>query len=330
MKIRIVSPFPEGVPFGSNVTGYRWAAMLAQLGHDVLVTDADRDEACDLLIALHLETSAAAVHESYRSAPARPVFVAVGGRELAGGAKPGVQRAAELATRILTFQAQTPLSFPKPLQHKTQVIYPSAPPLRPQPLPRRDCFVVCVPAHLNRAKDPLRAAMAARDLPAHSRIQVEHFGEDADPELAEAARRETARGGRYRWSGLVPNTQMRARLASSHLAVFASETTTGNAIAEALVDRVAILAARGDSNVGLLGEKHPGYFEPGDTKTLTELMFRAESDPAFLKLLRAATAEAAKKLRAAEERRVWQKLLASRSPKKKTPAGSLAARSGRS
>lgn len=58
---------------------------------------------------------------------------------------------------------------------KLAVIYQSARPPAHAARPL-DVFEVLVVGHLRAEKDPLRAAKAARLLPAVSRIKIEHFG----------------------------------------------------------------------------------------------------------------------------------------------------------
>ena len=58
--------------------------------------------------------------------------------------------------------------IPKPLRRKSRVIYQSAEPIRASRSRASGIFDVCVVGHLRGEKDPLRAAMAVRDLPSQS------------------------------------------------------------------------------------------------------------------------------------------------------------------
>ena len=65
-------------------------------------------------------------------------------------------------------------------------------------------MVVAVIGHLRDVKDPLRAAEAARLLPAESRIRIEQVGRAYTPQWAARARAEMAANPRYRWRDDVP------------------------------------------------------------------------------------------------------------------------------
>ena len=68
----------------------------------------------------------------------------------------------------------------------------------------QDRFTVCVLGHLRPVKDPFRTALAARLLPAESRIRVVHVGAALSEEMAELARAEAAENPRYRYVGELP------------------------------------------------------------------------------------------------------------------------------
>jgi len=81
-------------------------------------------------------------------------------------------------------------------------------------------------------------------------------------------------------------------------------------VSEALAAGVPILASRIPGNVGLLGERYPGYFAAGDTAGLTRLLRRAETEPGFLARLASACRGRAALVRPSRERRAWRALLA--------------------
>lgn len=81
-------------------------------------------------------------------------------------------------------------------------------------------------------------------------------------------------------------------------------------ISEAIVTGTPILASRIAGNVGLLGEDYPGYFKVGDARGLARLMWRAETDAAFLQSLREHVNGLAGKFAPELEREAWRSLLA--------------------
>jgi hypothetical protein len=90
--------------------------------------------------------------------------------------------------------------------------------------------------HLRDVKDPLRAAEAARLLPADSRVRIEQVGRAYTPEWATRARTEMATNPRYRWRDDVPPAAVRRLLARSHAMVISSLSEGGaNVVSEAAV-----------------------------------------------------------------------------------------------
>ena len=82
-----------------------------------------------------------------------------------------------------------------------------------------------------------------------------------------------------------------------------------NALGEAAVLGVPILASRVPGNVGLLGARHPGLFAFGDTRALRRLLLRAESDASFRARLARASRRIAPLFRPARETAAWRALL---------------------
>ncbi len=100
-------------------------------------------------------------------------------------------------------------------------------------------------------------------------------------------------------------------LARSRLLVLSSRTEGGaNAVSEAIVCGVPVVATRIDGSVGLLGSDYRGYFGVGDTAALSRLLHRAESDHGFLSALRAHCTSLAPMFDPGRERKAWRDLLA--------------------
>jgi glycosyltransferase involved in cell wall biosynthesis len=170
---------------------------------------------------------------------------------------------------------------------------------------------VCVLGHLRPVKDPFRTALAARLVPAASRLRVLHLGAALSPEMAAQARAEAAENPRYRWLGEVSRGRALRLLGRCRLLVLTSEMEGGaNAISEALAVSVPVLSSHIAGSVGLLGAEYPGYFPVGDTAALAKLLERAESDATFHLELQ----QWCKRLRPlvdpARERQSWADLLA--------------------
>jgi glycosyltransferase involved in cell wall biosynthesis len=128
--------------------------------------------------------------------------------------------------------------------------------------------------------------------------------------MATRARAEADRNRRYRWFGELTRTRTQRVLASSQLCVLSSRMEGGaNALSEAIVAGVPVLASRIDGNVGILGEDYPGLFDVGNTRELAQLLIRAETEQHFLSDLRQRVKKLAPLFNPQRERRAWSNLL---------------------
>jgi glycosyltransferase involved in cell wall biosynthesis len=165
--------------------------------------------------------------------------------------------------------------------------------------------------HLRAEKDPFRTALAARLLPAESRVRVLHCGKAHGPKWASRAEAEMRINPRYHWKGEVSAGQVRQVFLRSHLMVISSLQEGGaNVVSEALVAGVPIIASDIAGNIGLLGRDYGGYFRVGDETSLAEQIRRAEVDEEFLKSLERQGRALAPMFTPEQELAAWQKLLA--------------------
>ena len=312
MRIILVTPAPPGSRTGNRTTALRWARILRELSHRVRVVGRWDGEPCDLLLALHARKSQTSVERFYDAHPERPIVTALTGTDIYHGLarSPRTLRSLLIASRLISLQPLAELQLPKKLRTKTRVIYQSVVPRRFDARPSGRTFDVSVIAHLRPLKDPFRAALAARRLPRESRVRVLQVGGALYPRMAVRARDEVLCNPRYRWLGEIPRWKALRVLARSRLLVVSSKLEGGaNVVGEAVVAGVPILASRIPGNVGLLGETSPGYFEPGDTRELTRLLHRAETEPGFLKRLRSHIGRKQPLFAPAREKRAWRSLL---------------------
>ena len=314
MKIVLITPEGPTSRTGNRVAASRWARILRGLGHRVRTAPDYDGRPADLMVAVHAWRSAAAIEKFKSTYPARPVVLQLSGTDIYHyiDADPvPTLRSMELADRLVALNDLAWRVVPKQLRPRLVVIHQSAQPL---PRPRRptQAVVVSVIGHLRDVKDPLRAAKAARLLPADSHIRVEQVGRAYTPQWAARARAEMAANPRYFWRDDVPAAAVRRLLARSHAMVISSFSEGGaNVISEAIVAGVPVLASRMDGNVGLLGAAYPGYFPVGDTQALARLLQRVECEPRFVARLGKALARRAPLFRPAREAAAWRRLLAS-------------------
>ncbi|MBI3453692.1 MAG: TIGR04348 family glycosyltransferase [Rhodospirillales bacterium] len=313
MHIVLVTPAARGTRHGNRTTAVRWARILRRLGHRVKIATDYAGEPAALMIAVHAWRSAAAIARFRAARPQGKLILALSGTDineyLAADPAPTL-RSMETADRLVMLHDAAIGKVPRRLRGKIRVIHQSAPPL---PRPRRfggRHFTAAVIGHLREVKDPLRAAAASRLLPEGSRLRVVHVGAAHTPVWAAEAEAEMRANPRYVWRGDVSGAAVRRLLAQSHLLVHTSLAEGGaNAVSEAVIAGVPVIASRIEGNIGLLGRDYPGYFAVGDTAALARLLRRAENDREFYRLLKRKCRARARMFRPAREVGAWRRLL---------------------
>lgn len=292
----------------------RWARILRRLGHRVTIAPDYTDAPADAMVAIHAWRSAEAIRRFKERYPDRPLILQLSGTDIYQYIDEDPEptlRSMEIADGLVALNGLAWRKVPRPLRRKLRVIFQSVPKPAARPQPGRGRIDVAVIGHLRDVKDPLRAAEAARRLPADSRIRIVQIGRAYTPEWAARAKAEMAANPRYVWRDDVPRAAVQRLLLASHAMVLSSKSEGGaNVISEAVVAGVPILASRMDGNVGLLGADYPGYFPVGDTEALARLLRRIETEPKFVARLRRAIARRAPLFRPEREIAAWRKLLA--------------------
>jgi putative glycosyltransferase (TIGR04348 family) len=265
------------------------------------------------MIALHAWRSAGSIRRFRERHPHRPLIVALSGTDIyeyiVRDPTPTL-RSLACADRLVALQELARRRVPARFRGKVRVVHQSAAPLDAAARERTRDFEVAVIGHLREVKDPLRAAAAARALPASSRIRIVHLGAAETPRWRAMALAEMKRNPRYVWRGERPRADVRRLLGRARALVLSSLSEGGaNVISEALAAGVAVLASRIDGSVGLLGRDYPGYFAAGDTPALARLLARIETDAKFLRRLQRAIERRAHLFRPARERAAWKHLI---------------------
>jgi putative glycosyltransferase (TIGR04348 family) len=312
MKIILVTPAPPGSRKGNRITALRWARLLRQLGHRVVVREEYHGERCDVLIALHARRSFGAIETFRRLRPQSPLIVALTGTDLYEDihTDPSARQSLELASRLIVLQPLGIEELPRRFRDKARVIFQSVEMPHGTPKPRENIFEICVLGHLRPVKDPFRAALAARLLPASSKIRVVHVGAALSADMAKQAEAEAIVNPRYRWLADLPRTKALRVLARCRLLVLTSLMEGGaNVVSEAIAAGVPVLSSRVSGSVGILGEDYPGYFPVHNTEALAALLNRAETDAPFYKTLRSRCRRLRPLVAPARERESWRRLL---------------------
>ena len=204
------------------------------------------------------------------------------------------QRSLAMADRMVVLQPGALDELTAAQRTKSDVVFQSAPSLKPAPRPTRHFEVVQV-GHLRHEKDPFTPITALRMLPHESHIRLVHIGTALDTHHADTMRIVTRDEPRLKWLGGLSRSQTRQRIKRAHLLVIASRMEGGaNVIVEAVTAGVPVIASRISGNVGMLGEDYPGYFALGDAAACAAILRRCETDGAFYQRLEKACAKRAK------------------------------------
>ena len=313
MRIILVTPAGVGPRSGNRITAARWARILRSLGHRVAIRTEWDGAGADVLIALHAWRSAPSVTRYRSRFPTRPLIVALTGTDVHSflhSDEATTRRSLEEADALVALHELVREALPAEFLSKVHVVHQSVPNPGLLRRPSKRSFDVCAVGHLRQEKDPLRAADAARAMPAASRLRVLHAGEARDPHWADIARREMVRNRRYRWLGGLPGWRVRRLYARTHAMVISSVMEGGaNVVSEAVVAGLPVIASRIPGNVGLLGADYPGYYAPRDTDALRDVLWRAESAPGFLHELARHGEQRAPLFAPEREREAWRQLL---------------------
>lgn len=313
MRILLITPAPATSLAGNRATAERWAHILQMLGHQVEVTTEFSGQNVDLLIALHAWRSADAIQRFKNVCANRPLIVAITGTDayqFIHSHPDTTLRSIELADHLVGLHGLISNTLPPDQRHKMHVIYQSAEPIR-QRAPCTEYFHVAVLGHLRDEKDPLRPALAVRNLPATSRIQIHQYGKAHSSEWADAATAEMNTNPRYTWHGETSHNKIRQVYQRTSLLVLPSRMEGGaNVISEAVIAAVPVIASDIEGSVGLLGARYPGYYPVEDEIVLGEQLLRAEQDPQFYQALLRHCAARQPLFTIENETRSWQDLLA--------------------
>lgn len=316
MRVAIVAPVDTSSSRGNGVTARRWQALLAELGHTVVLgAPADAAPSTDLLIALHARKSAAAIQDFQHRQPGVPIVLAMTGTDLHIDlpASAAAQASVARADRIVVLYHGAQQHLDPAHRDKVHVILQSVPERQqePQPEPAGDRFEVCVLAHLRDVKDPLCAARAAARVPTELAVQVSLAGGAIEQKWLDLVAAEQVRNQAFTYLGELDPQAAAGLLGRSHAMVISSRSEGGaNVLSEAIVAGVPVLASRIDGNVGLLGADYTGYFPVGDDAALAVLLGRAARDRGFLFSLRDQVLELQPRFEPARERESWAELLA--------------------
>ena len=245
MNIRLVTPAPPGSRAGNRASANRWATLFRRLGHRVAVSTDYRGEAADIMVALHAWRSAGAISRFATEHPDRALVVVVTGTDayrFIDTHRETTLASLDAADHIVGLHDLLGNALPEKFHDRLRIIVQSARP-RGHRQPAKRSFRVCFAGHLREEKDPLRPALAVRELPPESRLRVDAYGGAHSEDWAEAAYEEMRINPRYRWHGEIPHAELRRVYSRSHLLVLPSVMEGGaNVISEAVMAGLPVIA----------------------------------------------------------------------------------------
>jgi len=289
LKISLITPAKKQARSGNRSTAKRWGSFLRKIGHRVNIEIDYKGQDADLMIAIHAWRSADSILRYREKYPDGPLIVCLGGTDVNTFLKTDPKttlRSMEVANALICLHDLIGKELPIFLRKKLHLVRQSAIPLPCSRRPAYHNFDICIIGHLRDEKDPFRTALAARLLPATSKIRVIHLGKAHTANFASQANKEMIINPRYRWIGDVPGWRVRRELIKTRLMVISSNQEGGaNVVSEAIVAGVPIIASNIPGNVGLLGQNYNGYYPVGNEQKLAELLERVEGDQIFLNTL---------------------------------------------
>ena len=309
--VEIVAPTLATERAGNSVTAQRYAQLFGEIGLSTSVTGEPSGRG-RVVVALNAFRTAAAITAAATSS-AQVVVVLTGTdvyRFMATD-RVVVMGSLDRSDRLVGLNDRVGECLEPHHRARLTIIHEGAHPVEvPRSAPSKE-FVVAVVGHLRDEKDPTTVAAAMRLLPATSRIVARHYGGAHSAEWASWARREAASNERYRWQGEVPWREMGTVYAHSHVLVNSSVMEGGaNAISEAVMAGLPVLATDIPGNVGVLGEHYPGYYTVGDHHALADLLLALECDPSQLAALEDRVMAMQPRFTVDRERRRWAELFA--------------------
>ena len=309
----LVSPAMAESNNGNWHTAHRWANFLSNHCDIALLPhwpSPSLQRTPEAMVALHARRSAASIRAWAEAWPGKPLIVVLTGTDLYRDIHTDAeaQQSLALATHLVVLQDAGLAALPEAFRGKAQVIYQSAPALKPAAKSTRR-FGALMVGHLRGEKDPLTFMQAAtRDFAVG--IHFEQIGMALEPHFSDAARATEQHTARYHWLGGLSRAATRQRIKRAHVLVNCSLMEGGaHVILEAVQSGTPVLASRISGNIGMLGETYAGYFSPGDDAQLAALVRRCAAEPDFLALMQSQCNARASLFSPHEEKRLVINLL---------------------
>lgn len=289
----------------------RWQRLLKSLGYQSSITEAWSGKPCDLLVALHAKRSHQSIQRFKKLYPTHPVVLVMTGTDIYRDfdKTTKVIDSMKMADAIVVLQSKALESLPKRFHKKVTVIYQSISTVTRKP-PPKGYWLSTLIGHLRPEKDPFCAPHSLDLIPALSQLKLIHLGKAMSPSMERQAIAMMEHQSRYQWLGELSHGKTLQWLARSNIMVISSRMEGGaHVVSEAIAIGVPVIASDIPGNRGLLGDDYPAYFPVGDIKALSELLYKAESNPIFYQKLNKAILTRKKLVQPELERKSIQVLM---------------------
>ena len=208
------------------MTALRWARILRELGHRVVIAEEYQGERCDVLVALHARRSHTSIVRFHHKHPELPLILALTGTDLYGDihTDASAQESLEMVDRFILLQPAGIEELSEHLRHKAWVIYQSitAPPGRF--VPKKSVFELCVLGHLASREGPISYCDGSpTTAPVFPYSGGYTLGGALTDDMRAQADAEAATNPRYRWLGELPRWRALRVLARSRVLVLTSQ-----------------------------------------------------------------------------------------------------------
>ncbi|QQL44693.1 glycosyltransferase [Sulfuriroseicoccus oceanibius] len=311
--IHITCPYPLDSTKGNAVSARRIIGVMTELGYRVTAGTIDEWQCADVHLALHAVRSRAAIDGFLKKCEGGKTAILLTGTDLYRDLpQSGEWDALRRVDRLVVYQESSLESLPEELRAMARVVPKSvevAVPERTRPTDDGR-FVVSQVSHLRATKDPFLVVGALGRLADLPQLEVHHYGDSRAEDYGATAVEHAEREPRYHWHGELPQRDVLQAMGNGDLFLNTSRVEGGaNAIAEAIVCGVPVVASSIEPNRGQLGDGHPGLFSPGDVDQLAALLRRAVEDASFVDELHDASVRRQSFFSRASERAGWQALV---------------------
>ncbi len=297
IDVLIHSPYPLHTSQGNSVTAMRLERILKEGGLRVAM-EAERYQGAGAkcMVALNARRSAQAVKDFKADCPESQVVLVLTGTDMnhpeMNEVDSPTRRTISVADALVTLHDAAFSALPADLQKKAVVIYPSV--SLPEGLSHEGGgeggFLVVMVGNLRKEKNLGLALDAWKSVRG---VELVIYG-DADEATAEQisdAEEET--DGIY-WAGKVSHEVVLREMSRADLLLNTSTQEGGaNAICEAVVMGLPVLASEIQGNIGMLGRDYAGFFPVGDAKVLAQRVMECAEGEDLYRTLKTQVAERA-------------------------------------